>query len=132
MGLFLKGINPVFPFPKQSPKYLDLSYKTDLTNLKTELHKTNLDVWGHSRNGKALSYKKRNMVLSFKKEKHEERELRVSLRHTGRPILRDIDTDSEKACPIICIFLPDGEKPDRTSNGVSLIHSQLQGPVVQN
>ena len=61
-----------FPF-QNNPKYLDPSYKTDLdiwdcfgkgkTDLKAELHKINLDVWGHSRNGKALSYKQRNTVL---------------------------------------------------------------------
>ena len=32
------------------------------TNIKMELNKTNLDIWGHSRNGKAPSYKQRNTV----------------------------------------------------------------------
>ena len=59
------------PF-QNNPKYLDLSYRTDLDiwdcletekiNLKAELHKTNLDIWGHYRNGKAPSYKQGNTV----------------------------------------------------------------------
>ena len=32
------------------------------TDLKVELYKINLDVWGHSRNGKAPSYKQRDTV----------------------------------------------------------------------
>ena len=55
-----------FPFQKNH-RYLDLSYKMDLDiwdcfrreqpNFKAKLHKTNFDIWGHSRNRKALSYK---------------------------------------------------------------------------
>ena len=70
--LYFSGYKTVF-FPFQNnPKYLDPSYKMDLdiwdcfgkgkTDHKAELHKINLDVWGHSRNGKAMSYKQRNMV----------------------------------------------------------------------
>ena len=66
-----------FPF-HNNPKYLDPPDKMDLdiwycfgrgkTNFKAELHKTNLDVWGHSRSGKAPSYKQRNMVDGIAKK----------------------------------------------------------------